>query len=59
MERDIGWKRFFSDDERYADVINGLGCNGRQVVNEGDLQELDTQTGFRIARILFENCQGG
>ena len=46
MERDIGWKRFFSDDERYADVINGLGCNGRQVVNEGDLQELDTQTGF-------------
>ena len=37
MERDIGWKRFFSDDERYADGINGLGCNGRQVVTEGDL----------------------
>lgn len=46
MEKDVGWKGFFSNDERYADIINGLGCSGRQVVKEEDLQELDTQTGF-------------
>ena len=28
MGKDVGWKGFFSDNERYADVINGIGCNG-------------------------------
>ena len=46
MEHDISWKSFFSDDERYADAINGLGCNGRQIVKDTDLSELDTQMGF-------------
>ena len=46
MGKDIGWKGFLSDDERYADVINGIGCKGEQVVKKEDLQELDTQTGF-------------
>lgn len=46
MEKDIGWKGFFSDDERYADIINGIGCKGRQVVKKENLQEQDTQTGF-------------
>ena len=39
-------KNFFSDDERYADLINGLGCDGKQIVRKEDLQELDTQTGI-------------
>ena len=46
MEKDVGWDSFFSDNERYADIINGIGCKGRQIVKEGDLQELDTRTGF-------------
>lgn len=46
MVRDIKWKGYFSDDERYADIINGLACQGRQVVAKADLHELDTQTGF-------------
>ena len=46
MVKDVGWKGFLSDDERYADVINGIGCNGEQVVKKEDLQDLDTQTGF-------------
>lgn len=46
MEQDILGKVFFSDNRRYADLINGLGCNGEQIVKEEDLQELDTQTGF-------------
>ncbi len=46
MGKDTGWKVFFSDDERFADIINGIGCKGRQVVKKEDLQEMDTQTGF-------------
>lgn len=44
MDRDVGWKEFLQDDARYADVINGLGCGGRQAVTVADLQEADTQT---------------
>lgn len=46
MAQDVSWKAFFSDDGRYADIINGIGFNGRQAVTAGDLQEMDTQTGF-------------
>lgn len=46
MEQDIAGKVFFSDNRRYADLINGLGCNGEQIISEKDLQEMDTQTGF-------------
>ena len=46
MVKDTGWKRFLSDDARYADVINGVACKGEQVVNKEDLQEMDTQKGF-------------
>lgn len=44
--KDTGWKEYFSDNRRYADLINGLGCGGRQMVREDDLQELDSQGGF-------------
>ena len=44
MTQDITWKDYFLDNERYADIINGIGCGGRQVVAKDDLQELDTQT---------------
>lgn len=53
MGKDIGWKGFLSDDERYADVINGIGCKGEQVVKKEDLQELDTQTGSATALLIF------
>ena len=29
-----------------SDLINGLGCKGRQVIGKADLQETDTQTGI-------------
>lgn len=48
MGKDMGWKKFLSDDERYADVINGIGCKGVQVVSKDDLYEMDTQT--RLSR---------
>lgn len=46
MAQDMEWKGYFSDDERYADIINGIVFYGRQVVTKQDLQELDTQLGF-------------
>ncbi len=46
MGKDTGLKVFFSDNARYADVVNGIGFQGRQVICEEDLQDLDTQTGI-------------
>ena len=37
MKKDVGWKSFFEDNRRYADVINGIGCNGKQFVKDTDL----------------------
>lgn len=44
MGMDVCWKEYFRDEARYADVINGLGCAGQQLVKGEDLQEADTQT---------------
>lgn len=44
MEMDVCWKEYFRDDARYADVINGIGCGGLQLVKSEDLQEVDSQT---------------
>ena len=46
MKKDSSWKSFFSDDERFADCINGYGCGGQQVLTGSDLQEMDSQTGY-------------
>ena len=45
MEKDTRWKTFFEDNRRYADIINGLGCGGRQLVSADDLQEEDSTSG--------------
>ena len=41
MGKDGGWKTYFNDNRRYADLINGIGCHGKQLVKETDLQEED------------------
>ena len=46
MGKDGGWKGYLSDDERYADVINGIACKGEQIVKKEDLQEIDTQSAY-------------
>lgn len=43
MEKDFYSSLFFSDNERYADIINGIGCDGIPFVKGNDLQELDTR----------------
>ncbi|MCM1439646.1 MAG: Rpn family recombination-promoting nuclease/putative transposase [Roseburia sp.] len=52
MNKDISWKGYLDDNDRYADIINGVCCEGRQTVAGDDLEELDTQTGF-IWKPLF------
>jgi len=39
-------KRYLSDDERYADLINGVSFGGRQIVRAENLSDRDTQTGY-------------
>ncbi len=41
MGADVEWKDFFHDNVRYADMINGVGCGGIQLVKGTDLQEID------------------
>ena len=36
MEKDVMWYDYFKDNQRYADVINGVGCNGQQIVSQED-----------------------
>lgn len=41
MGVDVKWKDYFHDNLRYADIINGVGCDGIQLVKDTDLQEAD------------------
>ena len=43
MEKDFVSSVFFSDNDRYADIINGIGCDGMPFIKGEDLQELDTR----------------
>lgn len=49
MEKDLSKKRCLADNERYADLINGLLLGGKQKVRSCDLQEMDAQTPGREA----------
>lgn len=50
MERDVISNAFFSDNERYADIINGIGCDGIPFVKAEDLQEADTKVVLKRRR---------
>ncbi len=58
MKKDIGWKSYFEDNHRYADVINGVGCNGRQFVRHTDLQEEDTFSKGKTRDLLRRTAFG-
>lgn len=44
MEKDLTKKRCLSDNERYADLINGFLFGGQQMVQACDLQDMDSQS---------------
>lgn len=50
MRNDAADKIFFSDDARYADLINGLLCNGRQVLKKEDLMEYSGSVHIRTPK---------
>lgn len=45
MKKDKAGKIFFSDDQRFADVFNGLVFGGRQIVQPQDLKDVDSEIG--------------
>ena len=52
MGKDNGWKTYFNDNRRYADLINGIACHGKQLVKETDLQEEDVTARDKSRDIL-------
>ena len=52
MGKDGGWKSYFHDNRRYADLINGVVCHGKQIVKETDLQEEDVSAKEKRRDIL-------
>ena len=58
MKKDVRWKSYFEDNRRYADVINGIGCNGRQFVKDTDLQEVDTSERGKARDLLRKTAFG-
>lgn len=41
--KDEEWNDYFDDNKRYADIVNGIGCEGEQLVKDTDLQEVDVR----------------
>ena len=58
MGKDVEWKSYFTDNHRYADIINGIGCDGVQLVKDTDLQEVDSGSG-KMARDLLRRTAFG
>lgn len=46
MERDLQKKGYLCDPERFANLINGVVCEGKKILQPSDLTEADSQTGF-------------
>lgn len=53
MEKDLQKKGYFSDPERFADLINGIIFSGKQILMPTDLSDMDSQTG------QFNTCKAG
>ena len=45
MRKDLQKKGYFYAPERFADLINGVVCSGRQILSPSNLIEMDFQTG--------------
>lgn len=45
MERDVQTKQYLSVPERFADLINGVVCSGKNIIKPTDLQDMDSYTG--------------
>ena len=41
LEKDLRKKKYLYDTERFADLINGTVCHGKQLVKAMDLSDMD------------------
>ena len=46
--KDLACKSFFSQDERFADLLNGGFYRGQQKIKSHELRELDTELGVQV-----------
>lgn len=46
-QRDYCFKRYFSDEARFADLINGILGEGQQLISPENLTDMDSQVGHR------------
>ena len=51
MEKDVSKKNCLADRERYADLINGLLLDGKQLVKPDDLREMDSRTSLSAGTV--------
>ena len=58
LKKDNGWDKFFEDNERYSDIINGIGCQGQQIVKASDLSELDIKVSGKYRDMLRKAAFG-
>ncbi len=50
-QKDLSLVRYFEDQGRYADLINGFVFQGKQVVSEDDVQDMDSRVTGVIDRL--------
>lgn len=58
MKKDVTWRNYFDDSHRYADIINGLGGSGIQIVSPEDLTELDTKKNSKTRDLIRKTALG-
>ena len=58
MGKDVEWKKYFGENHRYADIINGIGCDGVQLVKADDLQEVDSTSGRKSRDMIRKTAFG-
>jgi len=58
MGKDVKWSVFFEDNRRCADIINGVMCEGQQIVSQEDLAELDTKSKTKFRDVVRKVALG-
>lgn len=58
MRKAEGWNVFLEDNSRFADLINGIGCGGKQFLKETDISEADVSAGKKSRDILRKVALG-
>jgi len=58
MEKDLQKKSYFSDEKRFADLINGIVGAGKELIVPSDVSDMDSQTGFSRLLPAFGEKKG-